>query len=443
MSNNKVLVVDDEKDLLQLLVQRLCRKGFQAVGVSSAEEALVYVNNEIFDVGIYDIRMEGMDGLQLLKETKQIQPSMEVIMLTGHGTIDTAIEAMKLGAYDYLTKPYKLSELELILLKAMEKKQLKDENENMKRLIESEQSNNTIIGNSRTIQKVIELTKHVANSNIPILIQGETGTGKELFAKALHEWSERKNEQFVAINSGALPEQLLESELFGHAKGAFTGAHQDKKGLVEVANRGTLFLDELGEMPLTLQVKLLRFLETGEFRRVGDVKLRKVDVRIVAATNRNIETEVKEERFREDLYYRLNVIQIVVPPLRDRKEDIEILINHFLKRKSEWRYKQFSNEAIKALHNYHFPGNVRELFHVVERGCLLSGAHAVDIHHLMLPKTTSISSSFDTLADMEKTHIKQALDKTNWNKSEAAQMLGISVRNIYRKIDQYQLIQDT
>lgn len=442
MSEIKVLVVDDEVDLLELLVQRLIRKGFEAKGATSAEEALVLLKEELFDVGIFDIRMEAMDGLELLAQSRKLQPDIEVIMLTGHGTIDTAIEAMKLGAYDYLTKPYKLSELEKILVKAVEKKSLKEENEKMKRLITKDEQGVEIIGVSLPIKAVIELTKQVANSDIPILIQGETGTGKELFAKALHEWSERKTAPFVAINSGALPEQLLESELFGHVKGAFTGAQQEKKGLVEVANGGTLFLDELGDMPQSLQIKLLRFLESGEFRRVGDVKLRKVTVRVVAATNRDMEVEVKEERFREDLYYRLHVIKLVVPPLRDRKEDLLVLINYFLKQKKQWQEKELSKEAFVCLEKYDFPGNVRELFHILERGFLLSKGKVVRSSDLMLPnlivkQTSEVATK--TLAEIEKEHIKATLEKTGWNKTAAAEVLGISVRNIYRKIEQYQL----
>lgn len=444
MSKIKVLVVDDEVDLLQLLVQRLIRKGFEASGVASAAEALVLLQEELFDVGIFDIRMEAMDGLELLAEAKKLQPDIEVIMLTGHGTIDTAVEAMKLGAYDYLTKPYKLSEFEKILVKAVEKKGLKEENEKMKRLISKDNQGVKIIGESPQIKAVIELTNQVANSDIPILIQGETGTGKELFAKALHEWSERKTAPFVAINSGALPEQLLESELFGHVKGAFTGAQQEKKGLVEVANGGTLFLDELGDMPHSLQIKLLRFLELGEFRRVGDVKLRKVTVRVVAATNRDMEEEVKEERFREDLYYRLHVVKLVVPPLRDRKEDLSPLINHFLKQKKQWQEKELSKDAFVCLEKYDFPGNVRELFHILERGFLLSKGNEVRPVDLMLPtsiveQTSEVAPK--TLAEIEKQHIKATLEKTGWNKTAAAELLGVSVRNIYRKIEQYQLAQ--
>lgn len=442
MNEIKVLAVDDEPDLLDLLVKRLNRKGFKAIGVSSAEEAIPLLKRDVFDVAIYDIRMEEMDGLELLTETKQIQPEIEVIMLTGHGTIDTAIDAMKRGAYDYLTKPYQLKELEAIILKAAEKKTLIEQNQGMKQLIQQQDHQFTIVGESEQLKRVIELTRRVADSDIPIAIEGESGTGKELFAKALHYWSERREQPFVAINSGAIPEQLLESELFGHVKGAFTGAQQEKKGLVEVAQDGTLFLDELGEMPLSVQVKLLRFLETGEFRRVGDVRVRKVKVRVVTATNRNMEEEVKNERFREDLYYRLHVVKLEVPPLRKRLEDIPLLVNYYSKQKKQWHGKRLSEQALYALMNYDFPGNVRELVHILERGFLLSKGSVVEVEDLLLPNVMvnhEQPEELTTLEDVERAHILSVLNSVDWNKTDAANVLGISVRNIYRKIEQYEL----
>ena len=442
MNEIKVLAVDDEPDLLDLLVKRLNRKGFKAIGVSSAEEAIPLLKRDVFDVAIYDIRMEEMDGLELLTETKQIQPEIEVIMLTGHGTIDTAIDAMKRGAYDYLTKPYQLKELEAIILKAAEKKTLIEQNQGMKQLIQQQDHQFTIVGESEQLKRVIELTRRVADSDIPIAIEGESGTGKELFAKALHYWSERRDQPFVAINSGAIPEQLLESELFGHVKGAFTGAQQEKKGLVEVAQDGTLFLDELGEMPLSVQVKLLRFLETGEFRRVGDVRVRKVKVRVVTATNRNMEEEVKNERFREDLYYRLHVVKLEVPPLRKRLEDIPLLVNYYSKQKKQWHGKRLSEQALYALMNYDFPGNVRELVHILERGFLLSKGSVVEVEDLLLPNVMvnhEQPEELTTLEDVERAHILSVLNSVDWNKTDAANVLGISVRNIYRKIEQYEL----
>ncbi|WP_280772279.1 sigma-54-dependent transcriptional regulator [Salipaludibacillus daqingensis] len=449
-----VLVVDDEQDLRELLVNRLVRKGYDAEGCSSAEEALNKLNTETYDLGIFDIRMDGMDGLSLLEKVKESdRKMMEIIMLTGHGTIETAIEAMKKGAYDYLTKPYNLSELEVVLAKALEKKQLKEDHDTMKEWMHTKENSFEIIGTSQEIQSAIHLTAKVANADASILIEGESGTGKELFAKALHYWSERKEAPFIAINSGAIPEQLLESELFGHVKGAFTGAQKDKKGLVEVADKGTLFLDEIGEMPLGVQVKLLRFLETGQFRRVGEVKERQVKVRIVTATNRNVEEEVANGNFREDLYYRLQVLKIIVPPLRDRKEDIPALVRFYLNTKKKWQGTSLTEETMEALMAYDFPGNVRELFHMIERGCLLCSDGVICVEDLLLPNTKGPEQSFGkktdkaevvkrSLEEIERDHMAQVLDSTNWNKSEAADILGISVRNIYRKIDHHGLEND-
>lgn len=443
MSATRLLVVDDEQDLLELLVRRLKRKGFDVDSADTAEDALELVKKNEYDIGVYDIRLPGMDGIELLKETKKIQHDIEVLILTGHGTIDTAIEAMKVGAFDYITKPYNLSELELTIGKAAENKALKEKNDSMKKII-AQHNEFHIIGDSANFKEVLEMTRRIADSNVPVLIEGESGTGKELFAKALHYWSCRADEPFVPVNSGALPEHLLESELFGHARGAFTGASQEKKGLVEAAKGGTLFLDELGEMPLALQVKLLRFLETGEFRRVGDVRERHVTVRVVAATNRDMEKEVAEGRFREDLYYRLNVVKLTIPPLRERKSDLPALIDHFIVRTKD-PSKQLSAEALAALEKYDFPGNVRELSHLIERGVLLSKGSLIEADDLLLPKQVAASAApmdaarLCSLEEVEKVHIENALKQMNWNKTKAADVLGISVRNLYRKIDQYGL----
>ncbi|UII56811.1 sigma-54 dependent transcriptional regulator [Cytobacillus spongiae] len=441
MTTAKLLIVDDEKDLLQLLVKRLKRKGYDVEHADSAEEALSLLTNNYYDIGVFDIRLPKKDGISLLKETKIIQPDMQIIMLTGHGTIETAIEAMKYGAFDYLTKPYNLSELELIIQKARENKSLKDKNESMRKLIK-QQNQFHIVGESSKLQEVVQLTKRIADSEVPVLIEGESGTGKELFAKALHYWSNRREEPFVALNSGAISETLLESELFGHAKGAFTGANQEKKGLVEVADGGTLFLDELGEMPQAVQVKLLRFLESGEFRRVGDIRQRRVKVRVVAATNRQMEKEVEEGNFREDLYYRLNVVKLYVPPLRERIEDIPVLIRFFIE-KAKKTEKIFSDNTIKQLESYPFPGNVRELQHLIERGLLLSKGNIVEVEDLLLSPISSGEIekplTLKTLEELEMEHIEKALHTLSWNKTKAAEALGISVRNLYRKIEQYNL----
>jgi len=444
MSATRLLVVDDEQDLLELLVRRLKRKGFEVDSAGTAEDALELVKKNEYDIGVYDIRLPNMDGIELLKETKKVQPDIEVLILTGHGTIDTAIEAMKVGAFDYITKPYNLSELELTIGKAAENKALKEKNASMKKIIAQHNEFN-IIGDSGNFKEVLEMTRRIADSDVPVLIEGESGTGKELFAKALHYWSSRADEPFVPVNSGALPEHLLESELFGHARGAFTGASQDKKGLVEAAKGGTLFLDELGEMPLALQVKLLRFLETGEFRRVGDVRERHVTVRVVAATNRDMEKEVAEGRFREDLYYRLNVVKLTIPPLRERKGDLPALIDHFIGRTKD-PLKRLSEEALATLEQYDFPGNVRELSHLIERGVLLSKGSMIQGDDLLLPQSVKTKAETEvqlsplcSLEEVEKVHIENALKQMNWNKTKAADVLGISVRNLYRKIDQFGL----
>lgn len=439
MVSARLMIVDDEKDLLELLVNRLKRKGYEVDFAENAEDAISLLQNQFYDIAIYDIRLPKMDGITLLKETKKIQPEIQVLMLTGHGTIETAIEAMKLGAFDYLAKPYNLTELEIAITKAVENKTLIEKNDSMRKIIKQHNSFQ-IIGKNPHFQALLELTERVANSDVPVLIEGESGTGKELFAKALHYWSNRAEEPFVAVNSGALPEQLLESELFGHVKGAFTGANQDKKGLVEAANGGTLFLDELGEMPLVLQVKLLRFLETGEFRRVGDVRERKVHVRTVGATNRHLEKEVANGNFREDLYYRLNVVRLTIPPLRERKEDLTLLIHHFVK-----NGKTLSPEAMATLQKYHFPGNVRELHHLLERGILLSKGNTIEADDLLLANVQKVRlkevSTYHlcTLEQLEREHIEKVLSEVEWNKTKAANVLGVSVRNLYRKIEQYQL----
>lgn len=447
MSKIKLLVVDDEHDLLELLVRRLQRKGYEVDSADTAEDALELLKNTDYDVAVYDIRLPKMDGIELLRETKLLQPETEILMLTGHGTIDTAIEAMKIGAFDYITKPYNLSELEVTISKAYENKNLKEKNDSMKKII-AQHNKFTIIGESANFKELLNMISRIADSEVPVLIEGESGTGKELIAKALHFWSSRADAPFVPVNSGALPEHLLESELFGHVRGAFTGANQDKKGLVEAAKGGTLFLDELGEMPLPLQVKLLRFLETGEFRRIGDVRERHISVRVVAATNRNMETEVADGRFREDLYYRLNVVKVTIPPLRDRREDLAALIDYFIK-KSNHPNKRLSTTALVALGNYSFPGNVRELSHIIERGILLSKGSVIEMEDLLLPRTENddigkaetLNMPLCSLEQLEKEHIETALKQTNWNKTKAAEILGISVRNLYRKIDHYKLYQ--
>lgn len=437
----KVLVVDDEADFRELMVKRLTRKKYGVSGASCGEDALALVKDRIFDVALVDLKMPGMDGLELLRQLRNVSPETEVIILTGHGSTETAVEAMKMGAYDYLTKPVDLQELQVLLEKAMEKAALRKKNLGLTAAVARENitSFHGMLGNSPAMVRLRSLISKVADSASPVLVEGESGTGKEMVSRALHFESHRAKAPFIVVNCGALPEQLMESELFGYEKGAFTGAGSTKPGLVEMADGGSLFLDEIGELPLGLQAKLLRFLESGEFRRVGDTRLRWVQTRIIAATNRNLKQEVKEGNFREDLFYRLEVVKIQVPPLRERSEDIPLLANFFLKRNHP--HKDFAPEALAALQEHSFPGNVRELANLVERGALLSDGEQIQAEDMF---GYSHGKAMDTgrpetLAEMEKRHIQRVLSYTGWNKKEAAELLGISLRNLYRKIETYKL----
>ena len=369
-------------------------------------DALELIKKQEFDVALFDIMMNKMNGLELLKNSKEIQPSLEVVMLTGHGTIETSIEAMRKGAYDYLLKPVNPNKLELILQRAAEKKILQGDNINLAESIKIVNTEKQIIGESKPILELKHIINRVADSHLPILILGESGTGKDLVANALHYKSSRGNKPFVPINAGAIPGQLLESELFGHVKGAFTGAHLDKKGLVEIANGGTLFLDEIGDMDPALQVKLLRFLDTGEFRPVGGVVTKKTSVRVVTATNKDLYGSILEGKFREDLYYRLSVVTILVPSLRERGLDILLLADNILKKNGN-KDKVLSKETKDFLLTYDFPGNVRELANIIERGILLSKGKEIYPGDLF-PNLNNVEKKIVnhlTLKDVEKNHI--------------------------------------
>jgi len=437
----KLLLVDDEVAFIEILKERLTRKGYQVTATSSSEDALELINEPAFDfdVALLDIMMNKIDGMQLLGKIKQLHPNTEVVMLTGYSTVETAIEAMKKGAYDYLTKPVKPIELELILQKASEKKKLKDHNTKLIETNLHKQTKQTIIGESSKITELTEMINKIADSTSPVLILGESGTGKELVARALHYRSCRSKQAFVPINASAIPEQLLESELFGHTKGAFTGAQTAKKGLIELSEDGTLFLDEIGDMDIVLQSKLLRFLDSGEYRPVGSTITKKSSVRIVAATNLNLEKEIANGNFREDLFYRLSVISVVVPPLREREHDVLILAQHILEQKLGCKQnKIFSEEAKKFLEEYHFPGNVRELINLVERGILLSKSQIITKDDLIAPHIKTLPKSY-SLQEIEKEHIKNVLDETAWDKPAAAKLLNIGLRTLYRKIEEYNL----
>jgi len=429
--------------------------------VGSGTEALAALAEEEFDAAIFDMKMPGLDGIATLRRAREIQPSLPVLILTGHGSIETAVEAIRAGAYDYLTKPCNLAELEAILERALERRALEVENRGLREALRRLGDGLEIVGRSEPIRRLLDLTRRVAQGSMPVLIEGESGTGKELIARAVHVWSPRAAGPFIPVNAGALPAQLLESELFGHARGAFTGAVAAKPGLVELAEGGTLFLDEIGEMPLEVQAKLLRFLESHELRRVGETRIRRVDVRIVAATNRRLLDEVQAGRFREDLYYRLNVVTLHVPPLRDRREDIPLLVEHFLARLGS--EKEIVPEALEMLMQHEFRGNVRELFNLVQRGVIMSPDRFIAPEDLGLgTRSASTAASaqsdsgpaasarwsdvdgaddeaFPTLEEMERAHIARALERTGWNRAQAAQLLGVSVRTLYRKIESYGL----
>ena len=441
-----LLVADDEEGFRELLRQRLQRKGYNVTAVADGTGALAALAAEEFDAAIFDLKMPGADGITVLRKAREVQPTLPVLILTGHGSIETAIEAIRVGAYDYLTKPCNLTELELLLQKAIERKTLESQNQSLRAVLRRQEGDLHIVGGSAAIAKLLQLTERVALSETAVLVEGESGTGKELVARAVHTLSPRAAGPFVPVNCGALPGQLLESELFGHARGAFTGAVEAKPGLAEMAEGGTLFLDEIGEMPLELQAKLLRFLESRELRRVGDTRLKRVDVRIVAATNRKLADEVKAGRFREDLYYRLNVVALHVPPLRDRRDDIPDLVQHFLGRIGSG--KELTPEALDALTAYSYPGNVRELFNLVQRGAILSPDRFIAPEDLGLtveqeapPKRDEpgTTEGFPSLEEVERRHIARALTQAGWNRAHAAQLLGISVRNLYRKIEAYDL----
>ncbi|WP_326909533.1 sigma-54-dependent transcriptional regulator [Sedimentibacter sp. MB31-C6] len=438
MEQYRILLVDDEEKFTEILQQRLSRKNYIVETANSGLAALKIIENSEFDAGLFDIKMNGMDGLELLVETKKFQPNMEVIMLTGYADVDSAIKAMKNGAYDYLTKPIKPVELELVLGKALEKKKLKEYNSNLIETIQRTSGRPNIVGVSEPIVNLKHGIEKVADSTLPVLILGESGTGKELVASSLHYNSCRAQHPFIPINASAIPSQLLESELFGYVKGAFTGAGADKKGLLELANEGTLFLDEIGDMDVFLQVKLLRFLDTGEIRPVGGTTTKKINVRVVTATNVDLEQAIEDGSFREDFYYRLSVIKLEVPPLRDREKDKLYLAEHFLRQSNS--NKKLSKEAEGFLLNYKFPGNVRELANLIERGILFSKGEEImspDFFSGEISNKNNVKSL--SLEDMEKEHIEQVLVRTGWNKTEAAKILKIGLRTLYRKIAEYDI----
>ena len=446
----RILVVDDEQSMREFLEIFFRREDYDVVTAGDVDSALVAVQADDFDVVISDIQMPPRSGLELLDAVREHSPETVVIMITAFSTTETAIAAMKQGAYDYVTKPFKVDELRVVIEKALEKRLLATENRRLRTELRTQLKSRTLVGNSTAMQQVYALVAQVAGSKTNVLVSGESGTGKEPVARAIHDQSDRAERPFVAINCGAIPENLLESELFGHVKGAFTGAVQTKDGLFEMAEGGTLFLDEVGELPPSLQVKLLRAIQDKVVRRVGDTRDRKVDVRIVAATNRRLEDEVAEGRFREDLYYRLNVIQLVIPPLRERMDDVPLLIRHFVEkyaRDSEKEIRGVSEEAARILARYPFPGNVRELENVIERAVALCSGDVIGVDALpptvldpperRSPRRLPLEgTNLDALvSEFEKSLLLEALEHSGGVKKKAAQLLGISFRSFRYRLE--------
>jgi DNA-binding NtrC family response regulator len=444
----RILIVDDDDSFRCLLTKELSHTFPQVAAAESATRALQLCDQNSFDVILLDIRMPDRNGIDTLRDLKSRGFEGEVIMLTGHATVDTAIESLKMGAYDYLTKPCKLAELESILQKAYEKCLLRRQNWSLRKALDRQSGLTEIIGESRPLAAVLELIRKVASTDSIVLIHGESGVGKELVAQAIHRRSPRQSDPFVVVDCTSLHEELLQSELFGHERGAFTGALGLKHGLFEVADGGTLFLDEIGDLSSGLQAKLLRVLETGTFRRVGGVRDVHVDVRILAATNRNLEEMVRLGQFRDDLYYRINVVSVLVPPLRERKDDIPRLVEQFIRRGTlaGKKHLRLNKAALEILHQYSWPGNIRELQNVIERALIL--AEGDEIRPQDLPGNMrlnygaplyQVDNDLLTISDLEKLYIQNLLKRFSGHRSRIASTLGISERSLYRKLREYGL----
>lgn len=448
MSQANILVVEDEELMRSILRQLLSNAGYQVLTADSAESALEIFAASDVALTLTDIKMQGLDGLELLDRIKAIDDEAIVIIMTAFSSVDSAIAALRKGAYDYITKPFVNEDLLQTIKNAIRQRELFRENRNLRRELDKQSGFTEIIGTSPALQSVFRLIEKVAATNANILIQGESGTGKELAARAIHRYSGRSAKPFVAINCGALPETLLESELFGYVKGAFTDAKTDKKGLFRASDGGTLFLDEIGEISQSLQVKLLRALQEHEIMPVGANSPIKFDARIIAATNRNLEEEVSKGAFREDLFYRLNVIEIFIPPLRERREDIPLLAKHFasrIAREQNAAEKQLSKEALTMLINYNWQGNIRELQNAIERAFILSGEE-IDAESLPPRIKQNAPHTFEmrdpdglrpTLEEVERRYILDILQTANQDKNRAAEILGIDLSTLYRKLKRY------
>jgi DNA-binding NtrC family response regulator len=459
----RVLFADDEVSLQEFMRTELPRLGHEVTVCHDGKSAIKAMEKAPFDVAILDLRMPGLDGIGVLEHLKQISPDTEAVMMTGHGSMETAVEALRLGACNYLRKPCKLAEIEAVLIEVAEKRALKNKNLALQSRVQAAEGPTILVGKAPPMQSVHRLISTVAPTESTVLILGETGTGKELAARTLFQQSKRGEQPFVPVNCGALSENLVESELFGHVRGAFTSADKDHKGLFEVANGGTLFLDEVGELNKNVQVKLLRFLESGEIRRVGDTKPFRVDVRVLCATNRDLRALIARDEFREDLFFRINTFEIRLPPLRERRSDIPDLARHLLARAARRPLEQVAElltpDAIDILLEHEWPGNVRELANVMEHAYIIAGGQHINPEHLphhlrgtsSEPVTLALKKTFDgpaptvnesaqprTLKEIEMQHILRVMDKHNGNKPAAAAELGIVLKTLYNKLNQWQ-----
>ena len=452
----RLLIVDDEASMCEFLEIMLRKNGYQVDSRQSAREAVKELEAETCDLVITDINMPEMSGLELLSLVKEKSPGTEVIMITAYASTDTAIQAMKRGAYDYITKPFNNDEILLTIKKALKNSQLQRENRRLQEELEKRYGFGNLIGKNPAMLKVYELIQRVAQTSANILITGESGTGKELAARAIHYTGPRKDKPFVTVNCGAIPEQLMESEFFGHEKGAFTGAVKTRDGYFAAADGGTIFLDEIGEVPPALQVKLLRVIQEKSFKRVGSNVDRTVDVQVVSATNRDLESEVSEGNFREDLFYRLNVIKIDLPPLRERGSDIPLLANHFLQKYNREYGREIggiSREALNILLGYAYPGNIRELENIIERAVIMETGSTLSADSLppILTRPAAVANGADlqlpadgldleeTLTELERRFIHQALERCGHNKTQAAKLLGLSFRSFRYRLEKLDL----
>ncbi len=451
MKRAKILVIDDDESLRRVLEYNLAQEGYAVLTAASGEQGLDLLRREGADVVVTDVRMAGMDGLQVMERVRKQDPNIQVIILTAFGTIEMAVEAMRAGAFHYISKPFNRDELKLTISKALQLKDLERQNVVLRQELQSRIGLDNIIAESPPMRHILEMVERVAPTETTVLILGESGTGKELIARAIHHNSPRTEGPFVAVNCAAIPENLLESELFGHVRGAFTGAIRDRVGKFEAAEGGTVFLDEIGEMRPDLQVKILRCLEERTLERVGDNRPIKVDVRVLAATNKDLSKAIQAGEFREDLYYRLNVVPLSIPPLRDRREDIRALTQHFLKRLAAPPRLTVTPEAFRALQNYEWPGNVRELENALERAMIFHRGDVIDVGDLpetiLAPKArdatalpVSLPESGLSLEEVERELILRALQKHDWNQSRAARYLGITRHTLLYRMEKHHIV---